>query len=211
MFNNRSRDKFIIRIPFNILRDIRSAPHPYREVLLYLSLVVRESIFLHSSILSSILYQLVACPQPSSVLQHLIEHLISCTPLPVRFVQLWQFFFLQHLIEHLIGCTRFLSDSFCLAILHPTASDWVFDQLFPATCQTSSLAILSPTASGWAFDQLSPASCQNVLSDYSLPYFTNFYQPFYIHLLLYRVFAFSGLSFRCPFPCLPLPSLETVP
>ena len=80
------------------------------------SLVVRESIFLHSSILSSILYQLVACPQPSSVLQHLIEYLISCTPLPVRFVQLWQFFFLQHLIEHLISCTRFLSDSFSLAI-----------------------------------------------------------------------------------------------
>ena len=82
----------------------------------YLSLVVRESIFLHSSILSSILYQLVACPQPSSVLQHLIEYLISCTPLPVRFVKLWQFFFLQHLIEHLISCTRFLSDSFSLAI-----------------------------------------------------------------------------------------------
>jgi hypothetical protein len=36
MFNKRSRDKFTIRIPFNILKDIWSAPHPYREVLLYI-------------------------------------------------------------------------------------------------------------------------------------------------------------------------------
>jgi len=46
MFNKRSRDKFTIRIPFNILKDIWSAPHPYREVLLYVAGYFRAHILL---------------------------------------------------------------------------------------------------------------------------------------------------------------------